>query len=194
MKISDDYSKLFNNELADIIANSENEKRTIEQALNYLHIIYKQWRKTRTLHDQSFSKLKNPSISQKDSLTNAFFTKKKGRSLVVKPELIDESIISKCFSEDLLNENSNNVYAFASKLNRLVAAMLCQTPPCVLKVPSQGSQFKKDKCRAYLNSGAYIDYNVWPTLYLYSGGPILSKCVAQPLDTTKNKISKLIIS
>ena len=184
LKISEDYSKLFNNELADIIASSKNKERSIEKALDYLHTIYKQWRNTRLLHDQSFNKLETPSISQKDSLTNAFFTKK-GKSLIIKPELIDETIISKCFSEDLTNKNSNKVYTFAIKLNRLIAAMLCQTPPCVLKVPNQGSQFNKAKSRAYLNSGAYIDYNVWPILYLYSGGPILSKGVSQPSDTQK---------
>ncbi|KAL3879320.1 hypothetical protein ACJMK2_031620 [Sinanodonta woodiana] len=50
-----------------------------------------------------------------------------------------------------------------------------------------GKKFDKDKFRSYTRSGSHIDFFVWPTLYLYEGGPILVKGIAQcckPVEAT----------
>lgn len=39
--------------------------------------------------------------------------------------------------------------------------------------------FDKDLYKEYTCRGEYIDFIVWPTLFLHKGGPLLSKGVAQ---------------
>jgi hypothetical protein len=45
-----------------------------------------------------------------------------------------------------------------------------------------GERLSTDIYKTYTKSGKFIDYIVWPVLYLYQGGNILSKGVAQGMD------------
>lgn len=39
--------------------------------------------------------------------------------------------------------------------------------------------FNTDMYKPYTKTGKYVDFVVWPALYLHEGGPMLSKGVAQ---------------
>lgn len=58
--------------------------------------------------------------------------------------------------------------------------MRVQDPPVSLSwsVPDDNS-FNSDIYRAYTKRGSHVEYVVWPAMYLYEGGPILMKGVAQ---------------
>ena len=44
----------------------------------------------------------------------------------------------------------------------------------------QGTTFNSDVLRKFTKIGGYLEFLVWPALYLHENGPLLSKGVAQP--------------
>ncbi|XP_045203864.2 uncharacterized protein LOC123556873 [Mercenaria mercenaria] len=56
--------------------------------------------------------------------------------------------------------------------------MVVQDPPLVLSVPSS-SKFDNNTFKDYTKRGPYMEYVVWPALYLHEGGALLAKGVAQ---------------
>ncbi|XP_053399154.1 uncharacterized protein LOC123556779 isoform X2 [Mercenaria mercenaria] len=56
-----------------------------------------------------------------------------------------------------------------------------QDPPLVLSV-SSSSKFDTILFKDYTSRGRYVQFVVWPALYLHEGGPLLSKGVAQGCD------------
>ncbi|XP_045203860.2 uncharacterized protein LOC123556869 isoform X2 [Mercenaria mercenaria] len=56
-----------------------------------------------------------------------------------------------------------------------------QDPPLVLSV-STSSKFDTTLFKDYTSRGRYVQFVVWPALYLHEGGPLLSKGVAQGCD------------
>lgn len=61
--------------------------------------------------------------------------------------------------------------------------MNIQDPPIVMKWKAPDDKlFNADIYKAYLQNGSQVDYVVWPALFLYEGGTLLSKGVAQGMD------------
>ncbi|XP_060065893.1 uncharacterized protein LOC132546199 [Ylistrum balloti] len=62
--------------------------------------------------------------------------------------------------------------------------MRVQDPPLHIKWEFfHGEKFDHDRLRTYTKGGDSLNYMVWPILYLYKGGPILAKGVAQGMST-----------
>lgn len=58
--------------------------------------------------------------------------------------------------------------------------MSLQDPPVVFgETSSTMTKFDTNVFRSYTQSGTFVDFVVWPPMYLYEGGPVLSKGVAQ---------------
>ena len=58
--------------------------------------------------------------------------------------------------------------------------MCIQDPPVVLNwsIPKD-RVFDTDVYKYYLSTGQQLDYVVWPSMYLYDGGPLIMKGVAE---------------
>ncbi|XP_062589852.1 trichohyalin-like [Saccostrea cucullata] len=73
-----------------------------------------------------------------------------------------------------------------TKLYARHCASLCwrmriRDPPVFVRFEfRQGTEFNTDILRRYTKTGGYLDFIVWPALYLHENGPVLSKGVAQP--------------
>ena len=62
-----------------------------------------------------------------------------------------------------------------------------QDPPCFIKCGlHRGDKFNDDDYKRYMSSGEEVNYIVWPAMYLYKGGPIISKGVVQAMSTDEN--------
>ena len=62
--------------------------------------------------------------------------------------------------------------------------MVVQDPPVVMR-RDRPSMFDTRLYREYTSRGQYVDFVVWPTLYLHEGGAVLAKGVAQGRKTAK---------
>ena len=86
--------------------------------------------------------------------------------------------------------------AYLAACMKLCLLMSASDPPVVLYCPTReacdsktGSQqiqkkpdkllLDKERFKQYTQSGKYVEFVVWPAMYLHVGGPILSKGVAQ---------------
>ncbi|XP_062589739.1 uncharacterized protein LOC134251332 [Saccostrea cucullata] len=70
---------------------------------------------------------------------------------------------------------------YASQCASLCWRMRIRDPPVFVRFDfRQGTEFNTDILRRYTKTGGYLDFIVWPALYLHEKGPVLSKGVAQP--------------
>lgn len=46
-------------------------------------------------------------------------------------------------------------------------------------IPTQRSPFEKETFKEYTTRGKFLDFIVWPALYLHKGGPLLAKGIAE---------------
>jgi hypothetical protein len=102
--------------------------------------------------------------------------------------LLGRQEIEELFSVPMEHEISKETMtAFAKTLHfaehcvELCWLMQAGQPPMFLDadIPENG-RFETDILKQYTKKGNSIDYMVWPVLYLYKNGPMLSKGVAQP--------------
>ena len=71
-----------------------------------------------------------------------------------------------------------------------ICLLMCiQDPPVFIPTDTdkEGSQFDQTLYKAYMNISKQIEYVVWPPSYLYNGGSMLSKGVAEGKQTLEAK-------
>nr|XP_034301646.1 intracellular protein transport protein USO1 isoform X3 [Crassostrea gigas] len=70
---------------------------------------------------------------------------------------------------------------YARQCASLSWKMRIRDPPLFVRFEFRcGSTFNADVLKRYTKTGGYLDFLVWPTLYLQENGPVLAKGVAQP--------------
>lgn len=70
---------------------------------------------------------------------------------------------------------------YARQCASLSWKMRIRDPPLFVRFEFRcGSTFNADVLKRYTKTGGYLDFLVWPTLYLHDNGPVLAKGVAQP--------------
>ncbi|XP_061184924.1 rootletin-like [Saccostrea echinata] len=70
---------------------------------------------------------------------------------------------------------------YARQCASLCWRMKIRDPPLFVRFEfRRGTEFNTDILRRYTKTGGYLDFIVWPALYLHEKGPLLSKGVAQP--------------
>lgn len=60
--------------------------------------------------------------------------------------------------------------------------MAIQDPPMMLDFgPAQNEEFDKEVFRCYTRNGENVEFVVWPAVFLYKDGPLVTKGVLQPI-------------
>ncbi|XP_053398968.1 centrosomal protein of 152 kDa-like isoform X2 [Mercenaria mercenaria] len=85
------------------------------------------------------------------------------------------------FEFDLDPEKNELIVEFVRKCMNVCWSMCRQEPPVHIGFPSiQGDQsYDTSIYKPYTKTGKFLDFVVWPAVYLHEGGPLLSKGVAQ---------------
>ncbi|XP_061184927.1 girdin-like [Saccostrea echinata] len=79
---------------------------------------------------------------------------------------------------------SSKTKLYARQCASLCWRMSIRDPPIFVRFEfRRGTEFNTDILRRYTKTGGYVDFIVWPALYLHESGPVLSKGVAQPKHT-----------
>lgn len=89
--------------------------------------------------------------------------------------------------------NDTKMKPFVNKCLELCWLMEIQSPPVVFgKLMEQGTQERFDSTtyKPYTKTGAFIDFVVWPPLYLHKQGQLLAKGVAQARGKLPSKDAK----
>ncbi|KAL3878831.1 hypothetical protein ACJMK2_031159 [Sinanodonta woodiana] len=75
-------------------------------------------------------------------------------------------------------EPGTKIYLYAERCIELTWLMCIHDPPLYLYRCKSGTPHQ-DIFKAYKRSGTIVEFCVWPCLYLYEGGPLISKGVAE---------------
>ncbi|XP_045206821.2 uncharacterized protein LOC123559064 [Mercenaria mercenaria] len=92
---------------------------------------------------------------------------------------------------DKAEKKAKPVKIFVTKSLELCWLMAIQDPPVFvdINIERHGEKMDTDLRKPYTTSGKYIEFIVWPTLYLHKGGNVLLKGVAQCM-SVNNKMEK----
>ncbi|XP_053399155.1 uncharacterized protein LOC123556778 [Mercenaria mercenaria] len=90
----------------------------------------------------------------------------------------------------LASNRSQEVNSYLSKCVEIGWLMVVQDPPLVL-VDKSTFGFDTNTFKDYTKRGRYIQYVVWPALYLHEKGPLLGKGVAQGCDVKPDQTRSL---
>lgn len=185
-KLSEMFSELYDNQWTDameILEADRQEKRAVETLLNILM--------------KCFELCKESSESQSSSLRDAC-----GCNL--KMDKVNDSAAAKK-SKEMLKEmapwtvnGSNRYHALWKKLEDRFGKddvekcksyiqkcvqccwfMCVQDPAMQLTVWTIGTKMDSYNMKSFTKNGQYVDFSVWPALYLHKDGPLLSKGIVQ---------------
>lgn len=85
----------------------------------------------------------------------------------------------------LARENSANNTSMQKYIDRCIEycwMMAVQDPPMMLDFgPAQNEEFDKEVFRCYTITGEKVEFMVWPAVFLYKDGPLVTKGVLQPI-------------
>ncbi|XP_060552374.1 optineurin-like [Ruditapes philippinarum] len=204
-KLAEKYSELYDNEWTDAYEvfekSSPNEKDAIKTLLNLLQSIQ------RFCSEMAISQLENISTAltmkydQTKSQTEYFRQQIKDFRKATSVEAIEGVIlhyVNHLESNDTVTlklVNQPNVKPFMHKCVELCWLMAVQDPPlefAQLKEQWGNKRFDTSIYKPYTQTGAFVDFVVWPPLYLHKDGQLLAKGVAQACGqlSSKDPVSK----
>ncbi|VDI56571.1 Hypothetical predicted protein [Mytilus galloprovincialis] len=187
MKLGDQFSELYENEWTDAYSVLEDSKKLTEiEIIEILIKILKDIYETcladvsqqlsghrSTVHGLSDDEIEGFIKAVKDSIkTNA--------SKYI--PLLRKKIASDSSSCKTVVQYRDCCLAYIESCVNLCYYVAVQDPPMVIDFVT-GQIFDKQSWKEYTRSGTEVEYVVWPALYLYKGGPIMSKGVVQPKET-----------
>lgn len=84
------------------------------------------------------------------------------------------------FSKDIVEKCK----AYIQKCIECSWFMCVQDPPMHLVVWKSGEEMDNNCMKSFTKLGKFVDFSVWPALYLYKAGPLLSKGIVQGTNNT----------
>lgn len=78
--------------------------------------------------------------------------------------------------------NNTSMQKYLDRCTEYCWIMAIQDPPMMLDFsPAQNEEFDKDIFRCYTRNGENVEFVVWPAVFLYKDGPLVTKGVLQPI-------------
>ncbi|KAL3878476.1 hypothetical protein ACJMK2_030821, partial [Sinanodonta woodiana] len=195
-KLSEQFSELYDNEWTDAFDELETQLGDKEEKdiISYLRDFVLEIHSV--CSDLSFSKLKTieeayvkPSVPSEDTKIPTEILKSiKDGIKSMAPNLLEKTreVVLSRLEEKYLHDpvagclQHTNVKRYIDKCTEVCWYMSVQDPQLVMDgSKSPDDKFDSNKHREYTKKGPYEDFVVWPALYLYKGGQMLSKGVAQ---------------
>lgn len=78
--------------------------------------------------------------------------------------------------------NNTSMQKYLDRCTEYCWIMAIQDPPMMLDFsPAQNEEFDKEIFRCYTRNGENVEFVVWPAVFLYKDGPLVTKGVLQPI-------------
>ncbi|XP_060566866.1 uncharacterized protein LOC132725703 [Ruditapes philippinarum] len=192
-KLAEQFSELYDNEWTDAFDalakeqdESNNDKEACTKLLNVLNKIFSICHKKASgdlqMMMQKLSvELFGMGAPSKEVMRAIKDDRKKHYAGMV------EQLMKDCkfsFDDVITEEEALLIAKFIEKCVSVCWLMSIQDPPVYIdvKIDMHGERLSTDIYKPYTKSGKFIDYIVWPVLYLFEGGNILSKGIAQGMN------------
>ncbi|XP_052279949.1 early endosome antigen 1-like isoform X8 [Dreissena polymorpha] len=183
-KLAEIYSEMYDNEWTDAFEELEKQgSKELNIISDLLKILQDTLKFCGILAEQYIANLQKSAskLHEKTSTTNQYqklhLLKELRKSYA--PSLADEVFSLYVKEKNLKFGKTPKVEAYTRSCVKLSWLMSVQDPAVVIDEVKTPSKFDGDRYRAYTQSGTTMEFVVWPTMLLHSGGPILMKGVAQ---------------
>lgn len=201
-KIAEQYSELYDNEWTDaydVLRKGMSEKKAIAKLLKVLLKMYDHCDKTAKGQLEWYDKFHGKSASSIPLLRNLKDARRKDVDLSLDclytdVPMILEEVLSPQYLQDQV------ILQYSQTCLRLCWLMAIQDTPVHMdtvkatKEKGKRKLLNKREYRAYMRDGDYVDFFVWPALFLYIGGPLLVKGTAQGTTKVKSKKKRNLIN
>ncbi|XP_052280080.1 early endosome antigen 1-like isoform X1 [Dreissena polymorpha] len=183
-KLAEIYSEMYDNEWTDAFEELEKQgSKELNIISDLLKILQDTLKFCGKLAEQYIANLQKSAskLHDKTSTTNQYqklhLLKELRKSYA--PSLADEVFSLYVKEKNLKFGKTPKVEAYTRSCVKLSWLMSVQDPAVVIDEVKTPSKFDGDRYRAYTQSGTTMEFVVWPTMLIHSGGPILMKGVAQ---------------
>ncbi|XP_048774622.1 uncharacterized protein LOC125679440 isoform X2 [Ostrea edulis] len=186
LKLSEKISELYDNEWTDameILEKDREEKKAVE---TLLHIIVKCYELCEKFSKHQLSSLEDAcsgeinSVKEQDSIATG---KAKGIRKDIAPWMISNSNLYQVICQELEQligeDDARKCKPFIQKCVQYCWYLSVQDPGMYLAVWTSGTKFDNNEMKSFTKIGQYVDFTVWPALYLHRDGPLLSKAIVQ---------------
>ncbi|CAG2185106.1 unnamed protein product [Mytilus edulis] len=187
MKLGDQFSELYENEWTDAYSELEDCKKFAE--IEIIEILLKILRE---IYDTSLADVSQQLSGHRNTVHGLSDDEIEGFIKAVKDSiktnaskyipLLRKKITSESSSCKTVVQHRDCCQAYIEICVNLCYFVAVQDPPMVIDF-KPGPIFDKQSWKEYTRSGTEVEYVVWPALYLYKAGPIMSKGVVQPKET-----------
>ncbi|XP_061163722.1 uncharacterized protein LOC133172903 [Saccostrea echinata] len=186
LKLSEKISELYDNEWTDameILEADREEKKAVE---TLLRIIVKCYELCEKFSKSQLSSLKGAcwgdknNVKEGDSVpTNkAIELRKDIASWMISSSSLPQAILQE-IEQDIGKEDAKKCEPYIQKCVQYCWFMCVQDPNMHVVVWTSGTKFDNNEMKSFTKIGQYVDFTVWPALYLHKDGPLLSKAIVQ---------------
>lgn len=186
-KLSEMFSELYDNQWTDameILEADRQEKRAVETLLNILMKCFELCQESSesqlsSLRDACCGSLKK----DKDNLVKSATKKANEMRREMATWTINGSSIYHALWEKLEEsfgkDDVEKCKLYIQKCVQCCWLMCVQDPALQLTVWTIGTKMDGYNMKSFTKNGQYVDFSVWPALYLHKNGPLLSKGIVQ---------------
>lgn len=187
-KLSEMFSELYDNQWTDameILEADRQEKRAVETLLNILMKCFELCKESSesqlsSLRDACCGNVKN---NKDDDLVKAATKKSREMWREMAPWTVNGSSIYhalwKKIEESCGKDDVEKCKLYIQKCVQCCWFMCVQDPAMQLTVWTIGTKMDGYNMKSFTKNGQYVDFSVWPALYLHKDGPLLSKGIVQ---------------
>nr|XP_022325635.1 trichohyalin-like isoform X2 [Crassostrea virginica] len=191
-KIAEKFSELYDNAWTDAFEELDstyhNEKETINVLLKILQEAYSFCVRTEQDYEDRIRRAVFTLADEREITTTDVAVQKALADLRISLgneccSVIEEMFLSKLPSilRDIDVAACPKTKEYARQCASLCWRMRIREPPVFIRFEfRQGTSFNSDVLRKFTKTGGYLEFLVWPALYLHENGPLLAKGVAQP--------------
>ncbi|KAL3879239.1 hypothetical protein ACJMK2_031545 [Sinanodonta woodiana] len=198
-KITDRFSELYDNQWKNAFLILEkkhqlSETDSISFLFDVLYVSLTECGKARSLRESAFKVIAEyigaVGDDQAVKVIEVMRTLKDVRKKNVEgiSQMFKKSVEERLSTKMIYKEMLPDIKPYMDECVEICTMMNIQEPPLALRGlnVSRGIQFDTSAFKAYTVSGKTIEYIVWPAVYLYFNGPILSRGVAQGISDSSN--------
>ncbi|XP_060566867.1 uncharacterized protein LOC132725704 [Ruditapes philippinarum] len=186
-KLSEKYSELYDNQWTDAFTYLSSIKERGEEELcsilvNAFCVIYLTCRKKADADLKAFISAIDELYESADLAREMIKTAKDRRKKRPRMKVGEiKQLYTSEMQQVIPSEEQKGIESFLDKSIELCWLMAIQDPPLYVdtNLSLRGKPFETNLFKPYTVQGKYVDFIVWPALYLHEGGSLLNKGVAQ---------------
>lgn len=119
-------------------------------------------------------------ITSRDEIIKTVVAEYDKKELEIEKKLfnkVKETVLKDIAMTDAIHES---LMSYIKPCAFLIYLAFISKPPLLFTFKKEGDTIDMAELKTYTMTGSVVNYMIWPTIFLYEGGPVLSRGVVQP--------------